>query len=179
MKKEFTQYRSQILVTGLNNNEASVIDSILGRYVVFFKDTLRNIERLDNYDLICLTLIDYLKNKNTVNDSQKKFLIIGDIGVPGCSGFIQLKDSAYHWLEMINSIVPPVRTPQIIGLEQGSIVRSKTTPQFGKGVVTQVLSENEVMVKFPNTALIDKNRALRCHKSQLQVLGKLDNLKNI
>ncbi len=33
--------------------------------------------------------------------------------------------------------------------EKGSVVRSKSTPDFGKGIVTKIVGESEVMVSFP------------------------------
>lgn len=175
MPKQFTIYKNKILFTGLTSAEMMNVETVFNRYSVFYKDSLINVVRLENYDLICLTEEDYGMNARLLADVAVPYLVIGE-SRSGNAGFIKRSDFVRLWLEKIKDILPASRKPVLEKIEVGTVVRSKTIPLFGKGVVISLISENEVMVKFPTTQLLLKDHAIRCHKSQLQNLGKLEDL---
>lgn len=177
MTKPFILYRSQLLFTGLTTDEMMKVESVFNRYSVFYKENVGDVGKLENFALICMTLEDFEKNKNQVLESKIPFFILGPRGVVGCAGFISRDAIVRLWLESIQSITPPVRVPQVEELAVGVVVKSKTTPVFGKGIVIKIVSDHEVLVRFPTTNLLTKDKSIRCHRSQLQILGRLEDLK--
>ena len=175
MLKKFVLYRSQLLFIGLVLEEVLKVDTIFSRYIVYYKDSFSLIdEHYEQYDFLCVTEADFHKNSDKILDSKIPFVIIGERKVPGCIGLLMRSQLVFYWHEFIKEIIPAVKLPKTESIEIGVIVRSKTTPLFGKGVITEVISENEVMVKFPTNKLLPKDKAIRCHKSQLQILGKMN-----
>lgn len=176
MQKQSNIYRTQILFTGLTVDEMMNVETVFNRYSVFYKDSLSKVNKLENYDLICLTEEDYGMNAHLLSDTKIPYLIIGEESSSANKAFIKRSDFVRIWLEKIREMLPVAKRPVLEKIDVGSVVRSKTTPLFGKGVVIAFVSENEVMVKFPTTKLLSKDLAIRCHKSQLQNLGRLEDL---
>lgn len=179
MNNKFKYYRSQILFIGLDANEMMKIEVAFNKYSVFYKDSISKVQNLDAYDLIYIDEKDYSNYQELVATIQKPFFIIGDKKVLQARGNVKKPLSVRECLESVYSVIPPAKTPEILPLEVGAIVRSKTTPQFGKGIVVSILSENEVSVKFPKSNFISKAKdVIRCHKSQLQIIGSVEEILN-
>lgn len=102
------------------------------------------------------------------------FFVIGSEAVAESQGLLLRPLYVVEWLKQISSFLPPVHKPSVKKIEIGTIVRSKITPIFGKGIVIEISSDTEVIVKFPLNKLLPKHQSLRCHCSQLQVLGSIN-----
>lgn len=179
MNNKFKFYRSQILFIGLDANEMMKIEVAFNKYSVFYKDSIAKVQNIEAYDLVYIDEKDYLQNQDLVETIDKPFFIIGITKVEKARGNIKKPLIVRECLESVYSVLPPAKTPEIAPLEVGAIVRSKTTPQFGKGIVVSILSENEVSVKFPKSKLISKAKdVIRCHKSQLQIIGSVEDILN-
>ncbi|MBC7538016.1 MAG: hypothetical protein H7281_04295 [Bacteriovorax sp.] len=176
MEKKNNTYRSQILFIGLTTAEMMNVETVFNRYSVFYKDTMSKFNRFDNYDLICLTEAEYVMKGHHLAEIKIPFFVIGEESVKGCAGIIKRSEFIRLWLETVKQILPPAKTPEIEKIMIGSVVRAKSMPLFGKGVVTAFVTESEVLVKFPTTNLLSKDMAIKCHLSQLQNLGKLEDL---
>ncbi len=174
MDNKFKIFRSQLLFIGLAPDEMMNIESAFSRFSVFYKSSLANVGKLDPYDLICLPEEDFKNNQEALEEVKIPFLIIGQKFIKGSAGLLNRPIYIKDWLEIINKLVKPAKTPSLEKIEVGVIVRSKTTPIFGKGVVVSVIDNDEMMVKFPNNPLLPKSRPIRCHKTQIQIIGKIE-----
>ncbi len=175
MTKKFKSYRSQILFVGLNKDEMLSIESSMSRYSSFYHHELGKIKKIDAYDLICISEEIFSKNNETLAAIDKPIILISERKLPVIS--LQRPMFVREWLEIISKVLSPAREPKPLRLETGSIVKSKTTPFFGKGVVTEVLNPDEVMVSFPMANIGIKNRSIRCHKTQLQIIGSISDIQ--
>ncbi|AUN97351.1 hypothetical protein DOM21_14710 [Bacteriovorax stolpii] len=175
--KKFKFYRSQILFIGLTTEEKYSIESALNKYSVYYQETFQQVEKITPYDLICLPEEEFLKNEKTLIDLKKPIITIGKKILPRTQGVLSRPIFISQCLELLQKTLPAVSRPSLEGLDVGSIVRSKTTPTFGKGIVISLLSEFEVLVRFPNSSLIsNKDKAIRCHRAHLQILGNVQEL---
>lgn len=178
MDKKFKIFRSQLLFIGLGTDEMMNIETAFNRFSVYYKNSLSNVDKLDPYDLICISEEDYNKNKELLSEVQIPFLIIGQKVIKESAGLLKRPIFIRDWLEVINKLISPVKTPILEKIEIGVIVRSKTTPIFGKGIVVSLISNDELLVKFPSNPLLSKDKPIRCHKSQLQIIGKIEDYMN-
>lgn len=176
MKSSFKLFQSRLLFLGLELEEKLSIEVAFSRYSVFYAPDLRRVASLNSFDLICLTEEMFRENQRGLAQSQVPFMIIGNNVVPEAFGHLPRPLVVREWIGRVQKVLSPVRTPEIGTIQVGSVVRSKTTPDFGKGVVIRIESEHEVLVKFPMNKLLPKGKALRCHISQLQLLGKIDQI---
>lgn len=174
MNKKFTVFRSHLLFIGLAVDEMMNIETAFSRFSVYYKNSLANVNKLDIYDLICIPEADLKNHQELLDNSQTPYLVIGERYLKGSLGLLKRPIYISEWLQVINKIIEPVKTPALEKIEVGTIVRSKTTPVFGKGVIVSILNPDELMVKFPSNPLLPKDKPIRCHKSQLQILGKID-----
>ena len=178
MKTHFSLYRTQLLITGLTVDEMMKVETVFSRYNILYKNSVSQVAKLQGFDLICATEADYHTNKNLIHECKLPFVLIGEKDLEGSRGLIIRSSLIHQWYETIHQIIPPVKKPKIEALDIGIVVRSKTTPLFGRGVVIEIISADEVMVKFPTNKILAKEKAIRCHKSQLQILGNIEELKN-
>lgn len=174
MNKKFALFRSHLLFIGLAVDEMMSIETAFSRFSVYYKNSIANVSKLDPYDLICITEGDLKNHQELLDESKIPYLVIGDRYIKGSVGLLKRPLFIKDWLEVINKLIEPVKMPVLEKIEVGTIVRSKTTPIFGKGVIVLIISPDEVMVKFPANRLLSKDKPIRCHKSQLQILGKID-----
>lgn len=174
MDKKFKLFRTHLLFIGLAVDEMMNIETALNRFSVYYKNSLANVANLEPYDLICLPEEDYKNNQELLENIKSPYLIIGQKIIKGSAGLLKRPIYIRDWLEVINKLVDPVKTPELEKIEVGVIVRSKTTPIFGKGVVVSLIGTEEMMVKFPSNPLLSKEKPIRCHKSQLQILGRIE-----
>lgn len=171
---KFKLYRSQVLFIGLSLDEKYSIESAFNKYSVFYQESFEQVTKVDSFDLICLPNDEFLKNEKTIVELKIPILTIGNVALPRTRGHIARPISIRHCLDLLHKILPSVNRPEIESFEIGSVVRSKTTPAFGKGIVVSLVSEFEVLVRFPNSNLISsKDKAIRCHKAHLQILGNI------
>jgi hypothetical protein len=178
MNDKFKIFRSQLLFIGLSVDEMMNIETAFNRFSVYYKKNLGSVGKIDIYDLICLPEEEFKNHEAELKKHKMPFLVIGKTSVKGSAGFLERPILIKEWLEKIYKFVEPAKTPEVVKLEIGVIVRSKTTPIFGKGIVVSLLDNDELMVKFPKNPLLPKEKAIRCHKSQLQVLGKIEDYLN-
>lgn len=174
MDKKFRIFRSQLLFIGLAVDEILNIETAFSRFSVYYKNSLSNVAKLDPYDLICIPEEDYKNHQELLDNVKIPYLIIGQKIIKGSAGLLKRPIFINEWLEVINKLIEPVKTPTLEKIEIGVIVRSKTTPIFGKGVVVALIGNDELMVKFPSNPLLSKEKPIRCHKSQLQILGRIE-----
>lgn len=172
---KFKLFRNQILFIGHEVKEMMTIESALTRYSIFYKDKLENVKSFEGYDLICAPEEEYLKNDQLLNQLGLSVLLIGQKKVPETIGTIQRPLFIKQCLDLLQSVLPEVKKPELPKIEIGSVVKSKTTPMFGKGIVTSIVSDTDVLVRFPKSQLLSKkNESIRCHISQLQILGNIE-----
>lgn len=174
MNKKFNIFRSHLLFIGLAVEEMMIVETAFSRFSVYYKNSIASVAKLDLYDLICIAEDDLKKHQEILDTSQIPYLVIGADYIKGSVGLLKRPLYVKDWLEVINKLIEPVKTPVLEKIEVGTIVRSKTTPIFGKGVIVSIVSPDELMVKFPTNPLLPKDKPIRCHKSQLQILGKID-----
>ena len=172
--KDFKLYRNQVLFIGLELKEKMAIESSVTRYSIFYKDKISEVINLDTFDIICLPEIEFLQNKDLLSQLQKPIILIGEKVLEGTKGVLRRPIFVKQCLDVLQKLLPEVKKPVLPKVEIGSIVKSKTTPMFGKGIVTSVISETDVMVKFPKSNLLTKNDSIRCHISQLQIVGNIE-----
>lgn len=154
------------------------IETAFSRFSVYYKNSIANVGKLDHYDLICLPEEDYYKYHELLEVSEKPYIVIGHKIVRGSAGLLKRPILMKEWLETIGKLIEPVKTPVLEKIEIGVVVKSKTTPIFGKGIIVSLIGEDEMMVRFPKNPLLPKEKAIRCHKSQLQIIGKIDDYLN-
>lgn len=177
MRNKFKIFRSRLLFIGLNLDEMMSVEASFNRYSVTYcksTESLRSEDKFEAFDLICICESELKKYEDRFISSQVPFVSIGKKLVVGAAGVLKRPIYVREWLELIQKLVEAVRTPVLDKIDVGTIVRSKTTPIFGKGVVISPVGSDEFMVKFPNNKLLSKDKAIRCHKSQLQILGKVE-----
>ena len=172
MNKKFTIFRSQLLFIGLAVDEMMNVETSFNRFNISYNKRLSSIEKLEPYDLICLPEEECLNNQEILADVKVPYLIIGKKVIKGSAGLLERPIFIRDWLEVINKIIEPVKSPVLEKIDPGAIVRSKTIPVFGKGVIVSLVGEKEVMVKFPDNPLLPKDNLIRCLRSELQILGK-------
>lgn len=177
MRNKFKIFRSRLLFIGLELDEMMSVEVSFNRYSVSYSkttDALKSEDRLDKFDLICVSESELKQNQDHFISSQVPFVSIGKTSVVGAAGLLKRPIFIRDWLELVEKLVEAVKTPILEKIEIGAIVRSKTTPIFGKGIVIAPIGPDDFMVKFPNTELLAKDKAIRCHKSQLQILGRIE-----
>lgn len=173
--KDFKLYRNQILFVGLDVREKMAIESSLSRYSIFYKDKISDVIKLETFDLICLPEDEFNSHKELLTQSKMPVVLIGDKMLEGTRGLLRRPLFVKQCLDLLQNILPEVKKPTLTKIEVGSIVKSKTTPMFGKGIVTSVVSETDVLVRFPKSNLLSKkHESIRCHISQLQIVGNID-----
>lgn len=177
MTKMFRPFQVRALFIGLNHEEAINVETSFNRYNVSYKPTLAQARDLSNFDMICLPDAVFKEHKDFIQSFDIPIFTIGD-DKSDSMGLLRRPQVIREWLEVIEPLIKPVKKPELHVLKVGAIVRSKTTPSFGKGVVTQMIGEDEALVKFPMNKLLSKLKVLRCHKSQLQILGTIDDIKH-
>lgn len=171
MTNPVKNHQNKIMFIGLTNNEKINIEVAFQKYNTNYSSEVPSDSLLLEHDLICITE-DLYQEKMLIFDIP--IFIVGSVDIDGTSGLLPRPIYVSEWLKFISQVLPPVRRPEVKRIEIGSIVRSKTTPAFGKGVVIDVVSETDVIVKFPLNKLLPKNQSLRCHCSQLQLLGNIN-----
>ena len=169
--------RNKLLFIGLSLEEQINLEIGLSKFDMTYSQAMNDFE-FDSFDLICIDEKIFELYESQFYKSSKPCLVIGGPVSSREVGRLSRPMILSEWAEIIKSIIDPVRTPNVRKIEIGAIVRSKTTPSFGKGVIVTIIDHNEVMVKFPQNKFLDKNKPLRCHISQLQVLGKLEEIEN-
>lgn len=175
--KAFKLYRSQILFIGLTTEEKYTIESALNKYSIYYQDSFQKVEKVEPYDLICIPEEDFFKHEEVLMNLNKPIITIGQKIIPRTRGVLSRPIFISQCLELLQNVLPAVSKPSVAGIEIGSVVRSKTTPAFGKGIVLKLLSEHEVLVRFPNSSLIsNKDKAIRCNRAHLQILGSIQEL---
>lgn len=171
----FRSYRARILFVGLTIEEKLNVEIGLSRYQLFYAREFDRVADPNSFDLICLEMGQLNLHAEALNKGKSPVLIVGSGKADFVKGRLDRPMVLKNWYETIKSFISPIKTPELKSIEVGTIVRSKTTPIFGKGVVVKLESTQEVFVKFPFNKLLPPGKPLRCHISQLQVLGKVDN----
>ena len=153
-----------------------MVEEALGRFQTSYLDSPESDFSSEEYDLICIDEEIYDAHQSSVMRSETPVLLIS--AKKSHPSRVQLTRPVFvkEWLETIKSIIKPVRTPELISLVVGAIVRSKSTPFLGKGIVLDAISENEFLVSFPKSRLAKLKGPIRCHKTQLQVLGNISDV---
>ncbi len=167
-------YRLRLLFIGLTVEEKTNIEIAFGRYSVFYSRDIEKVGNLANFDLVVADDETFLENISLLKSLSKPIFNIGIKKLDGSGDVLKRPLIVHEWLRSIENVAKPVRTPVLSPIKVGSIVRSKTTPMFGKGVVISIESETEAMVRFPMNKILPPNKALRCHFSQLQILGNIE-----
>jgi hypothetical protein len=167
-------YRLRLLFIGLTLEEKTSIEISFGRYSVFYSRDIEKVANLASFDLIVADEETFLLQQSRLKNLNKPLFSIGTKRIDGSSGILKRPMIVHEWLQMIETLAKPVRTPVVRSVEVGSIVRSKTTPLFGKGVVVALEGENEALVRFPLNKILPPSKILRCHLSQLQILGNIE-----
>lgn len=175
MTKMFRSFQVRALFIGLTQEEMINVEISFSRYSVSYKPSLQLARDLSNYDMICMPDEAYEEHKDFIKSFEVPVFTIGE-NKSDSSGLLRRPQYVREWLEVIEPQIKPVKKPELNTLEVGAVVRSKTTPDFGKGIVVELVGTDEAMVKFPMNKLLSKLKILRCHKSQLQILG---NIKDI
>lgn len=164
-------HQNKIIFIGLTNNEKINIEVAFQKYNTNYSSELPSNRSLLEYDLICISQ-DLYQEKILIFDIP--IFIVGTEDINGTTGLLPRPIYVSEWLKFVSKVIAPVRKPEVKKIEIGSIVRSKTTPAFGKGIVIDIASETDVVVKFPLNKLLPKHQSLRCHCSQLQLLGNIN-----
>lgn len=173
--KDFKFYRNQVLFVGLDIKEKMAIESSMSRYSIFYKDKITDVIQFETFDLICLPEEEFQTHKDLLFKTKIPVVLIGEKVLEGTRGLLRRPLFIKQCLELLQKILPEVKKPTLPKFEVGSIVKSKTTPMFGKGIVTSVISETDVLVRFPKSNLLSKkNESIRCHISQLQIVGNIN-----
>jgi len=175
MKTKFKSYRTRILFVGLTKEEMIKVETAFSRYSTFYRLDLKGLGNISPYDLICIDSEVYLQNQSLLLDTGIVTITISD-AKNNSQHALERPIFVKEWLDTVSAIIAPTIEPELNPLVVGAVVRSKTTPLFGKGIVTSILSEEEVMVSFPKSNYPKINRPIRCHKSQLQILGNISNM---
>tara|TARA_R110002049_G_scaffold72149_1_gene186205 strand:+ start:171 stop:686 length:516 start_codon:yes stop_codon:yes gene_type:complete len=164
-------FQNKILFIGLSNDEKVNVETGLQKYNITYLNEFKSKFEFLKFDLICISDELYDPKLTLLGIP---FFTIGQKLINEAKGLLVRPQYVVEWLKQISSVLPPVHKPTLKSFVVGTIVRSKTTPSFGKGIVTDISSETEVMVKFPLNKLLPKDQSIRCHRSQLQILGNIN-----
>lgn len=174
MTYETKSYRLRLLFIGLTLDEKTSIEIGFGRYSVFYSRDIEKVANLNSFDIIVADEETFITHQVTLQQSNKPLFNIGSKIIHGAKDTLRRPLIVHEWIKAIEAVAKPVRVPTINPIKIGTVVRSKTTPTFGKGIVVSLEGDNEVMVRFPMNKILPPNKPLKCHVSQLQVLGNIE-----
>lgn len=174
MSLPIKSYRLRLLFIGLTLEEKTSIEIAFGRYSVFYSRDIEKVGNIADFDVVVADDETFVGNLSLLRSLNKPIFNIGTKKLDNSYNVLKRPLIVHEWMKAIESNAKPVRTPILSPVKVGSIVRSKTTPNFGKGVVISIESETEAMVRFPMNKILPPNKALRCHFSQLQLLGNIE-----
>lgn len=168
-----SNFKAKILFLSQDLSRHKINFRALSQYRVEILEYIIQSSTLKSYALICTDDSIDESSLKLLKKSHKLWINIGERVLTGSSGNIPTPVGTNTLLNLIRSIAGEANIPKIENIQKGSVIRSKVTPDFGKGIVISVINEYEVFVRFPLSKLCS-DRPLRCHTSNLQLLGKLD-----
>lgn len=170
------KFQLKVLIVGFQAEELDLVHLVLSGYELEHLPVGATLEEVKEYDLVIASheASQYLKNSK-----HKPTVIIADEKPGSIQHFLARPLDPEKLLRMVRGLIGFAKKPQIQSIKMGAIVKSKTTPTFGKGVVIKEFSESEVMVRFPLAKDLTQGKPLKCHISNLLLIGYVDKDKNI
>jgi hypothetical protein len=167
-------FRLRLIFIGLTLEEKTSIEIAFSRYSVFYSRDIEKVANISSFDVIISDEETYYSQQKFLLSLNKPLFTVGSKKVEGSQDNLKRPMIVHEWLKAIEAVAKPVRKPIVSPIRIGSIVRSKTTPMFGKGIVISLEGDNEAIVKFPLNKMLPPGKPLRCHLSQLQLLGNIE-----
>ena len=171
---------NRILVIGLERRYLEFISQMKSDFIFFHLDHPSKF-RLESNNLEGLIFKDaYLKDMGSILSHYKSKPIYGIGSGPVLDGIKWLNPAPTTdkleelLMEDLGTLrAPPPGTGTI---ESGTVVKNKTFPSWGMGVVKRNLGEDLFVVNFPNALKITKKEEHICHKSILRIICSIKEL---
>lgn len=173
MPARAARYKGQILFLTEERHYTDLSLDFFGNYVFFFgSDELKN-KKLEDFSIIVIDQQTSQSDIDLLRESNRIWINIGEKKVDGSFGALTEDFSQEELLDLLYKLIGKAFRPQLKHFEIGTIVRSKSTSNFGKGVVVAHYNDEVLKVRFPMSKLC-ASKAIKCHKSNLQIIGKVD-----
>jgi len=170
------KFQLKVMNVGFEGEEVALINLVLAGYEIENFPLGATLEDIEDYELVIVSLeaAQFLKLSKP-----KPVIIIAEDRPETAKHFLARPIDPERLVRMVRGLIGYAQKPEVQPINIGAIVKSKTTPHFGKGVVTKIYSEHEVFVKFPMAKELANNKLLKCHVSHLSLIGYVDKNNNV